>query len=405
MPLGIDFGGQNTQSTVGNKTLEDLLKLVAQAGTNIDTSAISGGTPTLKQRTNVPLPMELSTLGLQGGAVIDEKKLNPIELNDLKTVKKFRSKQIEGAMEQGVPAESILETAGIPMSPTQDQTKSGILPGQPSGQPSGQFPISFRDPQNLLTTGGASFDPKTGGVDVQRGGFINRLLQALGGTNNINQDLDRIAALQKITGQVPLQKGEKEKLKSKRETEGLKILSRQELESFKQDRLDQREVLKSQLTGSEEDDISKASQLTVQSLNNLATLRNKITFKGPLLGGLGAVGGSIGLGTSERAEFESATQQAVFDIGRLLGQKGRAFTEKEQELVRKKIMQASLMAKHSDFVGRTRAIVKRINGIAGEEMFSVDKKGTIGVKGIKQTLPGTRDVSKTPSGNTFRRVE
>ena len=197
---------------------------------------------------------------------------------------------------------------------------------------------------------------------------------------------------QEALGQKPLQVGEREKANLELQKELKKNEFTVALEDYKQNRLDEREKLKSSLKDSGED--KKSIELTKNSALDLIDLRSKVPLKGPGFGQLGDIASFFGAGTEGRAEFDSAVNQFVFDVGNVLGQKGRAFTEKEQKLVREKVVQASLSAKESDFNGRMKAIFRRINSMAGEEVLT-DKD----LKPRKLLKPKTSEqsTSSTPS--------
>jgi hypothetical protein len=173
---------------------------------------------------------------------------------------------------------------------------------------------------------------------------------------------------QELLGLKPLQAGEREKAGFESQKESAKQQFQIALEDYKQNRLDDRERLKSELKGTDID--TQTIELAKNSALNLVNLRSKVFLKGPGLGQIGSVASFFGAGTEGRAEFDSAANQFVFDVGNILGQKGRAFTEKEQKLVREKVIQASLSAKASDFNGRMKAVFSRINQMAGSEILS-----------------------------------
>jgi hypothetical protein len=77
-----------------------------------------------------------------------------------------------------------------------------------------------------------------------------------------------------------------------------------------------------------------------------------------------------------RSELNSYRKmnQFVFDVGTLLGQKGRAFTQQEQEMVREKVLKAGLSRTDAEFKGSMKSVFKRINSKAGEEIISLNEK-------------------------------
>lgn len=69
-----------------------------------------------------------------------EDKLNPLQDNALKTVKKIQKEQITDAMSQGVPAENILSQMNIPMEEQQDSPKkvlNSLIEKVPASSPFG----------------------------------------------------------------------------------------------------------------------------------------------------------------------------------------------------------------------------------------------------------------------------
>lgn len=286
--------------------------------------------------------------------------LNPLQENVLKAVQKVHKKQVEEAMNAGGSGEQVLKDAGISIATEQPTNEEG-KPDGTSLALAGAQPPELDSAQQQKKPGSNIADIL--GNILSLGGFIQPSAQdqlALAQADKLRKDPGAFGEFQ------------------------LDVLK----EQFKQDRLDNRERIKADLAG---DDNAKSIELAVSTANSLVDIRSKIMLTGPGRGQLGALLGSVGIGTGLRAEFESTANQFVFDVGALLGQKGRAFTEKEQKLVREKVIQASLSAKQSDFVGRMKAVAKRINTTAGEEVFTVDNKGRMS-RGVKQNQPGTKSV-------------
>jgi hypothetical protein len=342
-----------------------------------------------------PQALQLLSRLLQGvqGTIAPVAAMNPavggmpkIALDAAQSVlKKFYTAKAEEAVNTpgGIDAlNGLIATAEASETGVGNQTQATAQTTQPE-QPS--FAAQQTTPINQALTGQVQqgqpgvlnqlgnflFNP--GGVNQQG---VAQAPSLLGGLIQNRNPQDMLARQQAVNltpdAQISLKKREAEEVplgKAEREKAELDLSKAGALEQYKQDRLDQRERLKAELKGTDNQNLIN----TIGTAADLFDLREKIFLKGPIGGPVGAIGGAIGIGTRQRAEFESMANQFVFDIGEMLGQKGRAFTEKEQKLVREKVIQASLMAKGGDFEGRMEAIFKRINRAAGEDVISVQK--------------------------------
>ncbi len=95
---------------------------------------------------------------------------NPLIKSGIKKVQKNQDEHIDQAMQAGVPATDILKQL-----------------------------ITMHSPQNAMTAGSATQNAQ-GGIDIQKGGWVNRFGQALGGVDSANADLERLLAATKIQG-------------------------------------------------------------------------------------------------------------------------------------------------------------------------------------------------------------
>lgn len=93
---------------------------------------------------------------------------NPLIKSGIKKLQKNQDVQIDEAQSVGVPTQEILKQL-----------------------------ITTHAPQSAFTTAGATQDEK-GNINIQQGGWVNRLLQGLAGQNNINQDLERLKGASQI---------------------------------------------------------------------------------------------------------------------------------------------------------------------------------------------------------------
>lgn len=257
--------------------------------------------------------------------------------------KKYDKDADEMLMQPG--GEIILAQAASEEETVSSQQPSGTGVGQQMGQGMGQPNQGSTTNQNVIPTilpakgffGGASIDQSGNLTKEGKGNQLLRMLVGISGPS-ANQVLSRTAALQKLTGQEPLQKGKTEKLKQEYD---LKL----------------RNAL---LTA----DDPKTAGISVMNsdINNLIQARADVTLRGRVVGPIGAVGGFLGFERGERAAFESFGTQLAFSYGEhVIGQKGRAFTDNERKEIAKKITAASLNKNDSEFIGKMNAIIKQVN--------------------------------------------
>lgn len=209
--------GQNARGVIDNSMTNILSNLLQSGNQQNLNSNESGSQGQMTQQFSEQL---------QQGKQFDEKSLGPLQQNALKTAYKLQSKQIEEAVGQGVPLENILQQMRIPNVPFTPNSAQGD--GKPQGeqlplnenqgmqnpQQTNQGGYNISNPSNILQAliGQTKGTVQDGNVNIQRGGLFN--------FNNIDNELNRLGASQKLTGQEPLQAGEREKLKI--EQEGLR---------------------------------------------------------------------------------------------------------------------------------------------------------------------------------------
>ena len=351
MPGGFDI------RAITSKINEDVTKAITKNLTAKVDEALDIGTPPAEVIENLNKILPIGQQAVQGPAGMGG--------------------AIVGKTEQGgnVPAQNEQQQAQELLG---QLIQGGVVDQQPQ-QP--QQPIQ---PQAPVSAIGQEVEPESNQPPGKKNEILKAILKslALGGATILNPNaFDQFQDI--------------EKLRTDKETATQDQKFKANLENFKQNRLDRRESLKAQLKSSGDvDDLKKASLTAAGSLVDIVDLRQSIGLRGPVGGRVGGLLGAFGVGTESRAEFDSAVNQFVFDIGATLGQKGKAFTQQEQELVRKKITQASLSAKQSDFDGRMNAIIKRINRSAGEEILP-------NIKNLKSTLKA----SKNQIGQAPQQVE
>jgi len=132
------------------------------------------------------------------------------------------------------------------------------------------------------------------------------------------------------------------------------------LENFKQNRLDQREILKSQL---KDGGSSDGAAMLGGEISDLVAAYDDVTLKGPYgMSLLGGVAAGVGFERDKRATFESFGGSLSWKFAEhILGQKGRAFTENERADVEKRIVGASLGKTRGEFKAKMNAMIKMAN--------------------------------------------
>lgn len=145
-----------------------------------------------------------------------------------------------------------------------------------------------------------------------------------------------------------------------------------------------------------------AAKSAAETAENLFKIRDRIVLKGPIGNVAGAALSSwpLKIGSAERAEYDSTVNQFVFDVGTLLGQKGRAFTQQEQEMVREKVLKAGLSRSEGEFKSSMKAVFNRINSKAGEKIISLDEK--TGKVNLNSSSPLKSGFSGTANGIKFK---
>ncbi len=222
---------------------------------------------------------------------------------------------------------------------------------------------------------------------------------------NILQHLLGFAGLEFDTSQQRLAKAQAGLAEQKLEQGGEKGIQAAkakasfELEKFKQNRLDERERIKAQLDFG---DPTSSLKLVVSDVANLFEAREKVAAKGRLLpGATGVVGGIVGFDRADRAAVESFAETLKFSFGdAILAQKGRAFTEKEQKAVEKKIINAGLTKSNVDFEAKMNVILKQVNErikrtskVPNPQLFPEDVRELIKQKQSQQTQSGVPQVT------------
>jgi len=132
------------------------------------------------------------------------------------------------------------------------------------------------------------------------------------------------------------------------------------LENFKQNRLDQREILKSQL---KDGGMGGGAAMLGGEISDLIAAYDDVTLKGPYgMSLLGGVAAGVGFERDKRATFESFGGSLSWKFAEhILGQKGRAFTENERADVEKRIVGASLGKTRGEFKAKMNAMIKMAN--------------------------------------------
>lgn len=166
------------------------------------------------------------------------------------------------------------------------------------------------------------------------------------------------------------------------------------LEDYKQNRLDQREELKSKL---ENGGFGSGASMLGAEISDFISAWDDVSLKGRVGGLAGAVGGFLGFQRGERAAFESFGSSLSWKFGEhILGQKGRAFTENERKDVEKRIIGASLSKSYSEMKAKMNAIIKMANARIPEGSEKIPDFDTI-LKGMKSQKKGGKNSSDVQS--------
>ena len=330
--------GRNNQGVDTQKILQQLF----------GTGSLQGGSRQIQQPSQGQ-PSSGDLLSMEMNAAAGRKRLSKKADSEAEQIELYEGSQ--GLTNRVAKLEGIIE-----------QQKQTIEKGKEQQQ------MRFIQNPNPFGLGGP--DPEGNFRDI---GGAMKILSLLAGVG-IPSGVEEAQAAQQMAGQQPMQRGEREKQRLEIASETQKTTEQRafEFDKLAQQHENDRNLLEytAELEGVKLDDYKIAATVAKNRFLNLIDLRKKIKLRG--LGGeqLGALIGLTGVGMERRAEYESITNQFVFDVGALLGQKGRAFTEKEQKLVREKVLAASLASKDSVFVGKMRGVMKLINDRAGEEILT-----------------------------------
>lgn len=166
------------------------------------------------------------------------------------------------------------------------------------------------------------------------------------------------------------------------------------LEDYKQNRLDQREELKSKL---ENGGFGSGASMLGAEISDFISAWDDVSLKGRVGGLAGAVGGFLGFQRGERAAFESFGSSLSWKFSEhILGQKGPAFTENERKDVEKRIIGASLSKSYSEMKAKMNAIIKMANARIPEGSEKIPDFDTI-LKGMKSQKKGGKNSSDVQS--------
>lgn len=139
------------------------------------------------------------------------------------------------------------------------------------------------------------------------------------------------------------------------------------LEDFKQGRLDQREVIKSQLDKGDFEALKDPS-VFISNVTNMVRAFDEVPLKGrgtSMLGGV--LAGTLGIGREERAKFDYWSEMLSYNIGGFVaGQLGRGLTENERELIKKAAI-PKFGGGSGAFIGKIQGILDSANSILAEE--------------------------------------
>ena len=171
--------------------------------------------------------------------------------------------------------------------------------------------------------------------------------------------------------------------------------SKLSIETFKQDRLDQREVLKSQLKDSGVDDTTAGLNLLSTDVANLAQARREVFARGRVTGKFGGLVAAFGPQRTKRAVAESFAETLLFSFGEhIIKQKGRAFIGEEQARVKKNVIGAFLSETESVFDARMNAILTQANTRL--------PKGSTPIPDLETLLKKLAPSPKSPTSQTFK---
>ena len=297
-----------------------------------------------------PLEIQSSPIVNQGKEQQNGQQLNPTQI-----------------LSQLIPLMSIIQNKGQFQNQSQipeqnqiiQENKAQLLP------PSSMFTQSGITPQG----------------DIQQGGFFN-----------FGPNYNELAILQKLSGQEPMQTGEQQKLEQSQSLELLKT-------KYLEDRQDQREILKSQLTNQYGADNPKVKiGIIKDDLSNFIQSWENLPLKGRVMGPVGAVGRFAGQGREKFAEFEANAETLSFSFSEfVLNQKGRALTDKERETIKKKIINAGSNSTKGDFYGKMNSIIQSVNARIKATNLDADLIPDIR-KIIKKSKSSQSFQSSNPSG-------
>ena len=343
--------------------------------------------------------------------------INPLQENVVKTVQKVHKGQIEEAMAAGASGEQILKDAGISISTEQPKDEegkaesdtlslSGVQPPELTGGDTTQTEAGQRVVDLLKQLPGVGQPGQAGqpaqaqsqnNVLQQLGNFLFQgprvnqqtgLLEGPSALGGLLQDRrpSAILALQQAQALTPGAKASE--AVSKVELDLFK-------ENFKQNRLDDREVLKAQLKAAGEDDTTAGLKVLTQDIINLTEARNAVFGKGRAGGRISGLfaGSPLGFQRDKRAQVDSFAESLLFSFGEhIIAQKGRAFVKDEQERVKKNVIGAVLNSSTKVFNARMNAIIKQANSRLPEGAVQIPNiENLIAQRGSRQqTQPGVQ---------------
>jgi len=295
----------------------------------------------------------------QGGNVFEQIKKEEGE----KVLREFLKTKGQEALQQPGGAEQLAQS--ISQQPKQQ--------GQPQ--------------QQLQQTEGQQFQfPEQQGIpEAPAQNILQRLFSALPGGNARdlevrNQQLQNVALEQSVQGTQPIQPIQAATLNQEEQKQQARV----ELETFKQDRLDERERIKASLRDSGADESQISAEIFQNDLVNLVSDFDSIFLKGGPLGSggaIGAVGGLLGAGTEGRAKFEASNSAFLFSAASFIAnQEGRALSDKDIVRV-EKIAGLNLGMKKGEFLGKIQAVINLANTRAK-------------AAGSSQRLPSARELVK-----------
>lgn len=316
--------------------------------------------------------------------------LDPIDSARFGAVLARARKQVNEAADNNVPLEDMASQI-LSDKPTDSNATNAPEQGQ-QGQLQGSLQQMLQSGQIEIRQGGG-FDP--GGISQENGKLIitqpSKMFQFGISQSGSAAGLKTLGDVQTLLGEKPLQKGEARKLKINAF-----------IENFKQDRKDQREVLKAELKAG---GVSNKAATIGAGVSDLIGAWDDIRLKGRAGGVLGTLGGIVGFQRGERDAFTSFATGLAFSFGEhVLGQKGRAFTDNERKEITKNIIGASLNQTEGQFKKKMNSIIKQVNNripAGGEKVPGYDaiRRGMKSGSGIQTTQQANQAVKTFKAGS------